>query len=308
MKIGVIGSGAIGLYYGARLHKAGGDVRFLLRSDFEAVVKRGISVKAADGDFVIEDPKVYRSAEGIGVCDLAIVAIKATANELMPDLLKPLVGEGTAILTLQNGLGNDSFLADAFPGTEIFGGLCFVCVNRVGPGTVENYLLGSMGLGRLGGVANDRLKEVERWLKEAGANPRVTDDLLEMQWRKLVWNVPFNGLAIAAGGVTTDVILDTPELLEDAKALMREIIAAAAAYGKVIEPSFVDKQLAVTRPMGAYRPSSLIDYLEGRPVEVEAIWGEPLRRGEEKGVEMKRLRRLYSEIQRRVSGDGGLGG
>ena len=125
---------------------------------------------------------------------------------------------------------------------------------------------------------------------------REAASLDEALWRKLCWNVPFNGLSVAAGGITTDLILADAGLAGRARVLMEELQEAAAAHGVEIEDKFLDRQFSLTKPMGAYKPSSLIDFLAGREVEVESIWGEPLRRGEAAGVAMPELRRLYREL------------
>jgi 2-dehydropantoate 2-reductase len=132
----------------------------------------------------------------------------------------------------------------------------------------------------------------------AGVRTTVGDDLDELRWRKLVWNVPFNGLAITAGGITTDRILADPALEAEARALMHEVIGAAAKLGHVIPERFVEANVASTREMGAYRPSSLIDYLAGREIEIESIWGEALRRARAAGAEVPHLERLYAGLLR----------
>ena len=130
-----------------------------------------------------------------------------------------------------------------------------------------------------------------------GGNPSEKSRITRRgSWRKLCW-APFNGLAIACGGITTDLILCDDGHRLRARRLMDEIQAAALAHEIEIEDSFLARQFALTEPMGPYKPSSLIDFLNGKAVEVESIWGEPLRRGESKGVEMKELRKLYGELK-----------
>jgi 2-dehydropantoate 2-reductase len=132
----------------------------------------------------------------------------------------------------------------------------------------------------------------------AGVRCQVNDRLAWLRWKKLVWNVPFNGLSIAAGGVTTDQILAEPALEAEVRALMQEIIGAAGRLGFDIPVSFIDQQIEHTRPMGPYKPSSLIDYLAGRAVEVESIWGEPLRRAQAAGAAVPKLALLYALLVR----------
>lgn len=293
MRIGVIGTGAVGLYYGARLQRAGHDVHFLARSDYRALRETGARVRAPDGDFELPKLRVYDAPERMPVCDLVIIALKATANDQLAQLAGGAVGPSTVLLTLQNGLGNDALLQSIFPEHRILSGLCFVCINRVSPGEVENYMLGSISLGAFSTEAGEAAETVGAALTEAGANCRVASDLPLQQWKKLVWNVPFNGLAVVAGGITTDKILADAGLREEAMALMEEIRQGAAALGLAIKPDFPQKQIDLTLTMGAYKPSSLVDYLARRSVEVEAIWGEPYRRAKEAGLELTRLGMLY---------------
>jgi len=92
---------------------------------------------------------------------------------------------------------------------------------------------------------------------------------------KLIWNIPFNGLAITEGGVDTEVLLKEKGLENEVRALMKEVALIAKALGHHIPDSFIDHQIERTFPMGPYRPSSMIDFVEGRPVELEAIWKLP---------------------------------
>lgn len=137
------------------------------------------------------------------------------------------------------------------------------------------------------------MTELVALFSRAGVQATQNDHLAELRWRKLVWNIPFNGLAIAAGGVTTDQILGEKGLEPEVRALMAEVIEAAAVFGYIIPVNFIDHQVELTLRMGPYKPSSLIDFLAGREVEVEAIWGEPLRRAQALGAEMPRLKKLY---------------
>lgn len=298
--VAIVGAGAIGSYYGARLARAGGHVRFLLRSDLAAVRERGITVRVLappTEEFTVHPVSAFATPTEIGAVDLVIVALKATANAALTGLLPPLLHARTAIVLLQNGLGGDEFIAAHFGAGRVLGGLCYIGLNRVAPGVIECYHPGSISLGEPGHAAGARAHAIGEMFRRAGVACLVSDNLAEMQWRKLVWNVPFNGLAIAAGGITTDRIVGDPALLAEARALMREIQTAAAKFDFQIPDSFLERQVEVTGPMGAYRPSSLIDFQAGRAVEVEAIWGEPLRRAQAAGVAMPHLEKLYARLR-----------
>jgi 2-dehydropantoate 2-reductase len=201
------------------------------------------------------------------------------------------------LLTLENGLGSDEFLAQHFGGERVIGGLCFICVNRVAPAQVQCFEPGTISIAEYGRPISERLRTIADLFNHAGVRCTVGDNLSELRWKKLVWNVPFNGLSIAAGGVPTDRILASAELEAEARGLMREVIAAAAKFGYTISESFIDKQIDSTRPMGPYKPSSLIDYLAGRDVEVEAIWGEPVRRARAAAASIPKMEMLYALLK-----------
>lgn len=297
--IAVVGSGALGLYYGGRLARAGNDVTFLARGDLGVLRARGIEVRAPDGDFTLPASavKVAATPEEIGPVDLVVITLKATANDQLARLLPPLLHGDTVVLNLQNGLGVDEQVAEVAGAGRTVGGLCFVCVNRIAPGVAECTSAGQIVAGEFAGGAQARTRALAELFVNAGVKMSVSESLLDVRWRKLVWNVPFNGLAVTGGGITTDVILRSPELEAEVWALMREVQAAAAAYGVAIPEAFVVDQVERTRPMGPYKPSTMIDYVAGKPLEVEPIWGEPLRRARAKGVSAPRLEALYAELR-----------
>jgi len=300
-RIAVVGAGAVGSYYGARLARSGEHVHFLLRSDLATVREDGLHVVLPDEEFRIERVEAAATSSEIGRVDLVLIALKTTANAELGRLVAPLLHEHTAIVTLQNGLGSDELLAELFGASRVLGGLCFLCANRVAPGEIVCTAPGTVSFAEFGRPAGERVRSVAAMFERAGVRTVVGDDLSELRWRKLVWNVPFNGLAIAAGGIPTDRILADPALVDEVAELMREVIAAAARLGHFIPDEFVEQQIALTRAMGAYRPSSLIDFVEGREVEVEAIWGEALRRAKAAGADVPRIEALHSQILRRIA-------
>jgi len=304
----LVGPGAVGLYYGGLLAAAGQKLHLLARSDASALQAEGIRLVRVDpgtGELLhaqgIRPAAVATGAAAIGAVDVVLVAAKSTVNEQLVAPLRTLVQPGrTAILTLQNGMGNAEFYARHFPQNPVLSGLCFVCVNRVAPGVVENYHPGRVEIGSLGDRWPEWAQQLVDAFSAAGVKTRLASVLDAAHWRKLCWNVPFNGLAIAAGAITCDRILADPALKHRARRLMLEVQAAAAGYGHRIDDSFLQGQFDVTEKMGAYQPSSLIDFVQQRPVEVEAIWGEPLRRGRAAGVTMPELQQLYAAIQSAV--------
>lgn len=299
-RVALVGAGAIGLYYGGRLALAGEDVSFLLRSDFDDVERDGVRCESVHGDFTLPRVQGFRRAEDIGPVDLVIVSWKATANVNLKDVLPPLLHADTQVLTLQNGLGNCETIAEITGPERVLGALCFVCLNRLAPGFVKHTAGGRITIGEFRPDDRGRSAEIVRRFQAAGLPAELGEPLEEAQWKKLVWNIPFNGLSVAEGGKTTDTLLADPAIEREVRALMAEVIAAARAQGLSLSDELIDFNVERTRPMGPYRPSSMIDYVEGREVEVDPIWGEPLRRAEAAGVPMPHLRELLGRIRARV--------
>jgi 2-dehydropantoate 2-reductase len=301
-RIAIVGSGAVGCYYGGRLAQHGHEVHFLMRSDYEEVKRRGLKIQSHLGDFHLPQVNCHRSTAEIGACDLVIIAMKATANEVLLELLPPLLKEKTMILTLQNGLGSDDFLARHFGSAHVLGGLCFVCINRIAPGVIHHIAQGQISLGEHSGGPQVRTEVLAVEFQRCGIECRVEPSLIAARWKKLVWNIPFNGLSIAAGGKDTAAILADAVLEQRVRGLMREIIETAGRLGHAIPLSLIDDMIERTRTMCAYKPSSLIDFLAGSEVELEAIWGEPVLRAKAAGIEMPQVERLYEELKERIAG------
>src|SRR5436190_1844347 len=166
MKVAVVGCGALGSFYGAKLCHSGQSVHFLLRSDYDIVRRNGVAIRSPQGDFSVR-PKCARTPEEIGVADLVLIALKTTANDQLPFLLPPLVGPQTAIITLQNGLGNEELLAKIFPPSQILGGLCFVCLNRVQPGLIQHIDHGAIILGEFNRWPEPRTHDLASMFRNA---------------------------------------------------------------------------------------------------------------------------------------------
>jgi 2-dehydropantoate 2-reductase len=299
MHIAVIGAGALGLYYGAMLRRSGQEVKFLLRRDFQAVSAGGLHVTSPGGDFHLGAVSCFQDPADMGEADLVLIGLKTFDNSRMVDLIRPLVGKKTALLTLQNGLGNEEVLAAAFGAGHVMGGVAFLCANRGEPGTVHHLGQGAIRLGEFDRGLSGRAGVIAGLFNSAGVPCEAVADLVKARWEKLVWNIPFNGLS-ALTGLTTDRLLAHPPTRRQVTEIMAEVIRAANAQG-LSEPidavSFISRMFELTEPMGDYRPSMMLDRLEGRPLELESIYGIPLRMAEEKGVEMVRVRMLHALLE-----------
>jgi 2-dehydropantoate 2-reductase len=296
MRIAIVGSGALGLYYGALLQRAGDDVRFLLRRDLDAIRRGGLTVTSPNGDFRLDRVQGFATTAEMGEVDLVVVGLKTFDNDGLVGLCRPLMAGGAAVLTLQNGLGNEELLAGAFGADRVLGGVAFLGANRGEPGTVHHLGKGHIRLGEFRGGITGRAKAVAERFVAAGVRCEVVGDLLRARWEKLVWNIPFNGLC-ALTGVTTDRILAHAPTRAEAVALMHEVIAGANAQGlsaPIERDACVAEMMEQTVGLGTYRPSTMIDRLEGRRMELGSIFGVPVEQAAARGVDMVRTRMLWA--------------
>jgi 2-dehydropantoate 2-reductase len=298
MRIAIVGAGALGLYYGAVLQKSGFDVYFLLRGDYAAIMSRGLTVHSVTGDIHLPSIKGFRSPSEIGKVDLVLVGLKTFANEFFSELITPLIGDTTRILTLQNGLGNEEKLAVLFGEERILGGVAYLCSNRVEPGVINHLGEGRILLGKYGQTPGARTEEIASCFNTAGIECRVVPDLKRARWEKLVWNIPFNGLcALMLKPVDALLIFEPTRCL--VRDMMKEVICAANSQSLLqdIPISLAEKMVVSSQKMGQYKPSMMIDRLEGRSLELEAIFGVPLRFAADKGVEMPRVQQIFALLQ-----------
>ncbi len=304
MKIAVVGTGALGGWYAARLALAGNEVHCIARSDHAIITRRGLVIKYQGQENIVKVASAQPHAHSVGPCDLVVVTTKSTSNAVLPELLRPLVGPSTIVVTLQNGMGNVEVISQVLPFDRIVAGLCFVCINRTAPAFIDVTLAGYVRMAAARGAINSSVETCVRTFIAARIDTAAEDSLEAVLWKKLCWNIPFNGLSIAGGAITTDLILADPVLNARARLLMEEVRAASVARGYGFDESHVQRQFDVTVGMGPYRPSSLIDFVEGREVEVDGIWGEPLRRGLAAGAVMPAVTQLIADIRTKLASRG----
>lgn len=296
-RIAVVGSGAIGSYYGGKLAAAGLDVHFLVRGDLSEIRQKGLHIIGEGENVHLTEVKCSNSTEKIGPCDLVLIAVKTISNPALQKLLFPLLHDGTLLLTLQNGLGNEELLARHFGAERVLGGLCFICLTRTSRIRIERADHGHISIGEFNRAPLPRTHDIAALFQAGGVHCSVVQNLGLERWRKLVWNIPFNGLSILAGEIDTAAILRDEHLSATTLAVMEEVIDAARRCGYPLETSTAAEQMKRTETMGPYRPSTLLDFQADRPLEIEAIWGEPLRRAQAAGAQTPRLQMLYSLLQ-----------
>ena len=300
MKIGIVGTGAVGGYYGALLVKNGFDVHFLLNSDFEHVRDNGLLIESKDGDFALDVVNAYHRSVDMPKCDVIIVALKTTHNDLLKSILPDTIKENGIIVMLQNGLNIEKDTAEIIPSATVIGGLCFLCSHKIGPGHIRHLDYGSIRLGQYGkdGVAvgvTKELKLISDTFFKAGIPIHFAENLGRARWEKLVWNMGFNGPTVILNA-TTDLIVENKSSCAMVNEIMLEVIQGARICGYDISKDFSEIMLNATKKMADYSPSMKLDFDAGRPLEIENIYWAPINAAEKKGYDMKISRILAYQL------------
>ena len=296
LRYAIVGSGAIGGYYGGRLANSGCDAHFLFNTEYEYVTQNGLRVDSVKGDFVINPINAYHSTADMPKCDVVLVGLKTTQNHLLPQILPPLLKPDTLVVLIQNGLGLEAQLASALPHQPIAGAAAFICSSRVGKGHICHADYGAITIGMYNGDSQDVIAQMKVDFEQANVPFSIATDLNETRWRKLVWNIPYNGLTVALNTSTDRLMTDpaTRALITD---LMNEVVDAAAVCNAVIEREFVDKMLTMTDRMTPYSPSMKLDFDNHRPMEIEAIYSNPVKTALAAGYHMRKTEMLEQELR-----------
>jgi 2-dehydropantoate 2-reductase len=299
----IVGTGALGGFYGGLLAKTGQDVHFLMRSDASYVQQYGLRVDTKLGDFHLPNVKAYSNVQEMPACDVVIVAIKSTQNEQLKTLLPPLLHDRSVVLVLQNGLHVEQASREVVGAGRVAGGCCFLCSNKLGPGHIRHLDYGKILMGPYRGLddtepgpAMDQLKAIQDDFLKTGIECQTTESLSMGRWRKLMWNIPFNGLSVILNS-STDSIMAHPHSRALAETIIREVRQTAIACGHSIEEQFVQYMMEHTDEMVPYDSSMRLDYLAGRPIEVESIYGNALRAAARKGIQAPIIQMMYQQLK-----------
>ena len=290
----ILGSGAVGGLYGARLARAGHDVHFLLHSDYEHVREHGWKIESHWGDFDLPQVNAHASIDSVPACDVTLIGLKTVNNHLLPSLLAKPTSQGGVALVLQNGLGVEQSVAELLGPQRVYGGCCFLCSNKVGPGHIRHIDYGRIVFGPYQN-SPETLSKAERIAAEmsaAGIEVQTSDDLNMVRWRKLMWNIPFNGLSVALDA-STDKLIGNEMSIQLIRDIITEVHRAATACGASIDSSWIEKTIDHTRTMKPYDSSMRLDYLAGRTMELETILKTPIDTAKAAGVPMPKVEMLY---------------
>jgi 2-dehydropantoate 2-reductase len=272
MRIVVMGTGAVGGYFGARLAAAGQNVAFIARgSHLEAMRKEGLKVKSAQGDLHIRSLFTHDPSE-VGPVDAVLFCVKSYDTEDAAAKLAPMVGAKTVILSLQNGVDNPDKIAARYGKARTLAGVVYLGALVSDPGTIRHSAGGRIVLGDMDGEASDPTRRVEQIFSGAKIPCAVSAEIRKVMWTKLVWNAPFCALA-CLGRATVKEIIESESLRKLAAECMEEVREAARSTGIELAPSVVEETFKFSQGLGDFKPSMLQDLEAGKPLEYEALNG-----------------------------------
>lgn len=302
-RIGIIGTGAIGGFYGLMLARAGFDVHFLLRSEYAVVKRNGLRINSAvHGELALPVVQAWQNVADMPSCDWLLVGAKTTSNAELAGIINQAAKPGAKVLLLQNGYAVEDELRPLLDEqVHLLGGLCFICVHRAAPGVIEHEAQGGVNIGYHSGPATaaegaEIAEQAAAMFRQAGLDSKAMPHLQQARWQKLVWNIPYNGLSVLLNSHTRQ-LMDDPHSRVLITDLMAEVMQAAAACGYPLPDNLIANMLKATDAMPDYWPSMYHDFSHKRPLELQAIYVAPLAAAQAVGCEMPKVAMLLQTLQ-----------
>lgn len=301
MRVAVLGSGAVGGYYGALLARAGHEVVFVARgAHLEAIRASGLRVTGPLGDWDVR-ARAEEDTAAVGPCDLVLVAVKTYDNDTALPLLPPLVGPGTDVLTLQNGVDSPDDVAAVVGPGPVIGGATYIATALAAPGLIEQtgtlrrIVFGEVFEHR--GNLTPRVARLHDALASADIQSEATPDGRVPLWEKFAYLAPFAGMTGAARQ-PVGVIRSEPVARARLVDAFREVEALARAEGIPVAPDLLARGIQYVDTVPAsMRSSLLIDLSLGKRIEVEALQGAVVRRAAALGLPVPVMATLYAVLR-----------
>ncbi|MPW24355.1 2-dehydropantoate 2-reductase [Alkalibaculum sp. M08DMB] len=294
-KVLIVGTGAIGSFYGGKLDCAGAQVSTLCRSDYNHIKKSGISVKSVMGDFHFMPYEVINKIEDYSsIPDYILVTTKVLPGIDIQKIIEPKVGKNTAIVLIQNGIDIEKPVREAFPNNEIISGLAFICVSRTSLGEIYHQDYGRLIIGNYPNGLSPKVKYLQSLFIKSEVDCTVDDNIVNSRWKKMIWNAPFNPISVIGGGVDTKTILENSEAKNLVINVMKEVLEIANKSGYNLPETLIQKNIEDTLNMKPYKTSMLLDYENNRPLEVEVILGNAVKIARDLDLSVPNLKALYS--------------
>lgn len=274
MRIAVMGTGAVGGYFGAKLAAAGHELAFIARGKhLEAMRRTGLRIDSPNGEVRVSDSLFTNNPAEFGVADLVLFCVKSYDTETAAKALAPLIRDTTMILSLQNGVDNPEKIAAIWGERRTFAGVVYIGAQVAAAGVIFHSSGGKIVFGQADRGENRRAADViEQNLSSAGVNCTISQNIAKVQWGKLLWNAPFCAISSLTRSDMKQ-ILDSEKLKKLALACMAEVQAAAFARGIGLPRALFEETIAFSAGLGSFKPSMLQDLEAGKPLEYEAFNG-----------------------------------
>jgi len=308
MRIAIFGTGGVGGYFGGRLAAAGEEVTFIARgATLAALRERGLIVESGKGDFAVRPAAATDDPGQVGVVDAVLLAVKAWQVGEAAGRLQPLLGDGSVVVPLENGVEAPGQLVAAFGPGAVAGGLCQIVAFQVAPGRIRHAgLEPAIAFGELDRRPSPRLERLRRSFERAGVNARIPADIEVAMWEKFLFIASLSGLG-AVTRVPAGVVRSLPETRELLVGALAEIAAVARARGVSLPADATERTLAFIDALpGEATASMQRDIMAGRPSELEAQNGAVVRLGRAAGVATPVAAFVYAALlpqERRARGD-----
>jgi 2-dehydropantoate 2-reductase len=298
MRIVVMGTGGTGGYFGAKLARAGEDVTFVARgAHLEAIRARGLRVKSAiDGEWVVQAPAVERLA-GLPPADLVLFCVKSFDTDSAGEAIKPVVGLGTGVLPVQNGVDNEERLERILGPGHVMGGVAQVLATIEAPGVVSHRFLGRIVFGEMDGLPSERARAFLQACERAGIQAQISANMLRALWEKYVFIAAHAGMT-ALTRSPAGIVRAVPETRAMYRVILGEMVALGNVAGAGLDTDLVDTSMGMLDNLGAAFTSSLHhDLAEGKRLELEALHGHAVRLGERHGIPTPMLFAVYAALK-----------
>lgn len=271
-QIAVMGAGAVGGYFGAKLAAAGFAVTFIARGHhLEAMRQAGLRIKSIGGDLEIRSAFAADPAE-VGPAELVLLAVKTYDTETAARAIEPLCGADTVVLTLQNGVDGPERVARLYGRERVRAGVVYVAARLAAPGLIEHSSAGRIVMGELDGKVGAATQRIGAWFARAGVPCVISTEIHKIMWEKLVWNAPFCALSCLLRADVEEIVNSEPAT-QLALACMAEVEEAARSIGIELDPEIAKRTLDFSRGLGKFKPSMLQDLENAKPLEYEAFNG-----------------------------------
>ncbi len=297
MKILVMGAGAVGAYFGARLQASGEDVVLCARGEnLRAIREHGLDITSIRGDLRI-DITATDTPSAFAPYDLILFCVKAYDTNAAAKAVSGCLKPGGAILTLQNGVENEAKLAAIFGRDAVMGGNARVGVEMVAAGKIVHISTGSIDFGELDGRQTDRVKTIADVFQRAGILGQVSADIMTARWDKLIWNGALNTVTTLTRRRVGE-ILDDPDGLKLLRTIMQEIVEVARAEGAKISDDRIDAYIAHSQKnLRELKTSTQQDLERGKALEYEALSGAVVRAARRHGISVPAVETIYALLR-----------